>query len=132
MLFHPVYTPEELKAVEVSGGLALPLKTTDGVSFYFRLWQVMFRDARTFQDKIAAGFVKFLRHAGYPPWLWPHADLNTFTSRWGFDFISRYKHKQIPPNSSMTLQQLREEGYTMDPTQWLAVSRNDPGRCPIS
>lgn len=26
----------------------------------------MFRDAKTFQDKIAAGFVKFLRYAGRP------------------------------------------------------------------
>ncbi|KAF9651615.1 alternative oxidase [Thelephora ganbajun] len=77
VLFHPVYTPAELEAVEV-----------------------MFREAKTFQDKIAAGFVKFLR--------------------WGFDFVSMYKHKEIPPNSSMTLQQLREGGYTMDPSQWLA------------
>ena len=32
-------------------------------SFQLRTEQVMFREAKTFQDKIAAGFVKFLRYA---------------------------------------------------------------------
>ena len=86
----------------------------------------MFRDAKTFQDKAAAGFVKFLRY----PVRWFvifHFPLfsHPVTCRLGFDFVSRYKHKEIPPNSSMTLQQLREEGYTMDPAQWLAVSRKN-------
>lgn len=29
---------------------------------FFRFSQVMFREAKTFQDKVAAGFVKFLRY----------------------------------------------------------------------
>ncbi|KAJ3484248.1 hypothetical protein NLI96_g5778 [Meripilus lineatus] len=76
VLFHPVYTPQELQAVEV-----------------------MHRDAKTFSDKVAVTFVKALRY-------------------W-FDIISNYKHKTIPPNSNMSLQELRKGGYVMDEGQWL-------------
>jgi hypothetical protein len=76
VLFHPVYTPEELKAVEV-----------------------LHREAKTLGDKLAWGIVRF--------------------ARWGFDFVSGYKHKPIPQGQTMTLEQLRKGGYILDEHQWL-------------
>ncbi|KAF5389237.1 hypothetical protein D9757_003483 [Collybiopsis confluens] len=43
-------------------------------------------------------------------------------SRWGFDLVSGYKHKTIPPGASLTLEQLRKEGYVLDEKQWLQAS----------
>ncbi|KAI0056560.1 AOX, alternative oxidase mitochondrial precursor [Artomyces pyxidatus] len=76
VLFHPVYSPEELKAVEV-----------------------LHRDAKTFKDKLAVSVVRI--------------------ARWGFDLVSGYKHKEIPPGSTMTLEELRKGGYVMTEHQWL-------------
>lgn len=76
VLFHPVYTPEELRAV-----------------------QVLHRDAKTWQDKLAANLVRL--------------------ARWGFDFVSRYKHKPIPPEHNMSLAELRKGGYLLDEKNWL-------------
>ncbi|GBE84957.1 Alternative oxidase, mitochondrial [Sparassis crispa] len=76
VLFHPVYTPEELRSV-----------------------QIMHREAKTLSDKVAATFVHLLR--------------------WSFDIASGYKHKPIPPNSAMTLEELRKRGYIMDERGWL-------------
>ncbi|KAJ7485040.1 AOX, alternative oxidase mitochondrial precursor [Mycena galericulata] len=76
VLFHPVYTPEEMKAVEV-----------------------LHQDAKTLSDKAAYGLVRL--------------------ARWGFDLVSRYKHKDIPPASTMTIAELRKEGYLLDETGWL-------------
>ncbi|RPD77852.1 alternative oxidase [Lentinus tigrinus ALCF2SS1-7] len=77
VLFHPVYTPEELRSVEV-----------------------LFRESKTFSDKVAHSFVKI--------------------ARWAFDIASGYKHKPLPPNASeMSLEELRKGGYLMDETQWL-------------
>jgi ubiquinol oxidase len=42
--------------------------------------------------------------------------------RTGFDIVSGYKHKPIPPGSNMSLEELRKGGYVMDETQWLYVS----------
>jgi hypothetical protein len=77
VLFHPVYTPEELKAVEV-----------------------LHQEAKTLGDKLAWGMVRF--------------------ARWGFDFVSGYKHKPIPANHNMTIEQLRTGGYILDEHQWLS------------
>ncbi|THH30716.1 hypothetical protein EUX98_g3451 [Antrodiella citrinella] len=77
VLFHPVYTPDEMKAVEV-----------------------MHRDAKNMSDRVAVLFVWLLRK--------------------GFDVVSRYKHKDVPPNNSMSLEELRKRGYTMDESQWLS------------
>jgi len=77
VLFHPVYTPEELKDVEI-----------------------LHRDAKTFSDKLAYSLVKAVR--------------------WGFDFVSGYRHKPIPPDSKLTLEQLRKGGYILDERQWLS------------
>ncbi|KAI0761929.1 alternative oxidase [Trametes elegans] len=77
VLFHPVYTDEELRSVEV-----------------------LHREAKTFADKIAYNFVRL--------------------ARWGFDIVSNYKHKPLPPNADkMSLEELRRGGYLMDETQWL-------------
>ncbi|KAJ7347869.1 AOX, alternative oxidase mitochondrial precursor [Mycena albidolilacea] len=76
VLFHPVYTPEEMRAV-----------------------QVLHKDAKTISDKLAYGLVKF--------------------ARYGFDVVSRYKHKEIPPASPMTVEELRKEGYLLDEKGWL-------------
>ncbi|KAJ7102891.1 alternative oxidase-domain-containing protein [Mycena epipterygia] len=76
VLFHPVYTPEEMKAV-----------------------QVLHRDAKTIPDKLAYGLVRL--------------------ARFGFDVVSRYKHKETPPGSTMTVEELRKEGYLLDERGWL-------------
>jgi hypothetical protein len=76
-LFHPVYSPEELKAV-----------------------QVLHRNAKTIPDKLAYSLVRI--------------------ARWGYDFVSRYKHKPLPPNhKEMSVKELREGGYILDEQGWL-------------
>ncbi|TFK40604.1 alternative oxidase-domain-containing protein [Crucibulum laeve] len=76
VLFHPVYTPDELKQVEV-----------------------LHRATKTFSDKLAYGLVKFTRAS--------------------FDFVSRYKHVEGPPDPNMSLEQLRKAGYMLSDRQWL-------------
>lgn len=53
-------------------------------------------------------------------------------SRWGFDFVSRYKHKPIPEGSTLSLEELRAQGYTMNDSQWLAVRFHLFCSCPCS
>jgi len=43
------------------------------------------------------------------------------SSRWGFDFVSGYKNKPIPPGSNMSLEELRKGKYVMDEKQWMTV-----------
>ncbi|KAH9002675.1 AOX, alternative oxidase mitochondrial precursor [Lactarius hatsudake] len=76
VLFHPVYTPGELKAVDV-----------------------LHRTPETLSDKFAYRLVRLCR--------------------WGFDFVSGYKHMPIPPGSNMSLEELRKGQYVMDEKQWL-------------
>ncbi|KAJ7689055.1 alternative oxidase-domain-containing protein [Mycena rosella] len=76
VLFHPVYSPEEMKAVKV-----------------------LHREAKTMPDRLAYGLVRL--------------------SRWGFDVVSRYKHKETPPGSTMSIEELRKEGYLLDENGWL-------------
>ncbi|EPT05245.1 hypothetical protein FOMPIDRAFT_1139333 [Fomitopsis schrenkii] len=77
VLFHPVYTPDELRSVDI-----------------------LHREANTFSDKVAHTFVRILR--------------------WGFDIVSGYKHKPLPPNyRSMSLEELKKGGYVMDERHWL-------------
>ncbi|KAH9989695.1 AOX, alternative oxidase mitochondrial precursor [Russula compacta] len=76
VLFHPVYTPDELKAVEV-----------------------LHRTPQTFSDKFAFGLVKLCR--------------------WGFDLVTGYTHKPIPPGSNMSLEELRKGKHILDEKQWL-------------
>jgi hypothetical protein len=135
VLFHPVYTPEELKAVEVSGA-----PTTISLSRPSLLMNISAGRVPRGQDLSRQTCCRFRQVPEVRRWFIvdrPHprppliSHMLTFdvsACRNGFDFVSRYKHKEIPPNSSMTLQQLREGGYAMDPTQWLAVSCNDPPR----
>ncbi|KAJ6632402.1 alternative oxidase-domain-containing protein [Mycena sp. CBHHK59/15] len=76
VLFHPVYTQDEMKAIEV-----------------------LHREAKTLSDKLAYRLVRL--------------------ARWGFDLVSRYKHKETPPDSKMTVAELRKEGYLLDERGWL-------------
>ena len=39
-----------------------------------------------------------------------------------FDLISGYKHKPIPPNSNMSVEELIKGGYILSDKQWLSVS----------
>ncbi|KAJ7207820.1 AOX, alternative oxidase mitochondrial precursor [Mycena pura] len=77
VLFHPVYTTAEMKAVEV-----------------------LHREAKTVPDKLAYGLVRL--------------------ARWGFDFVSRYKHKPMSPaGAAMTVEELRKAGHLLDERGWL-------------
>ncbi|KAG8955889.1 hypothetical protein FRC04_006336 [Tulasnella sp. 424] len=76
VLFHPVYTPEEVNAVKV-----------------------LQHERKTVGDKVASVCVAILRY--------------------GFDVLTRYKHKEIPAGSNMSVQELRAKGYSMDVHQWL-------------
>jgi len=40
-----------------------------------------------------------------------------------YDLVTGYRHKPIPPTANMTLQELREGGYILTPSQWLQVRR---------
>jgi len=46
---------------------------------------------------------------------------NNSLVRWGFDLVSGYKSKPIPPGSNMSLEELRKGGYCMDEHGWLNV-----------
>ncbi|KAL1748043.1 alternative oxidase-domain-containing protein [Schizophyllum fasciatum] len=77
LLFHPVYKPDDLKAIEVIH--QVPTKLS---------------------DKVAFRLVKLCR--------------------WGFDVVSGYKHKPLPPDAhKMTVQSLRKDGYILGPDGWL-------------
>ncbi|KIJ64486.1 hypothetical protein HYDPIDRAFT_90376 [Hydnomerulius pinastri MD-312] len=76
VLFHPVYSPEELKSVEV-----------------------LHREAKTISDKFAYNLVRL--------------------TRWGFDFVSGYKHKAIPPDHKLSLEELKAGGYVLTERAWL-------------
>lgn len=43
--------------------------------------------------------------------------MNSYST--GFDIASGYKHKEIPQDSTMTVQELRQKKYLMSPDQWL-------------
>ncbi|KAJ2935111.1 hypothetical protein H1R20_g1932, partial [Candolleomyces eurysporus] len=77
VLFHPVYSSEELKSVEV-----------------------LHQAPKNLADKVAAGLVKLARA--------------------GFDLVSGYKHKPLPPDyKQWPIQKLRDEGYILDDKAWL-------------
>lgn len=58
VLFHPVYSPEELKAVEVSHGG--PIAERFGPIIFCRV-QVLHKTPERFSDKFAYGLVKLSR-----------------------------------------------------------------------
>ncbi|KAG6336057.1 hypothetical protein ID866_3030 [Astraeus odoratus] len=61
---------------------------------------VLHRQPKILSDKVALNLVKLLR--------------------WGFDFVSGYKHKPLPPNSNnMSLEELRRGGYVLTEKAWL-------------
>jgi len=60
---------------------------------------VLHKEPKTVTDKLAVLMVRLLRT--------------------GFDIISGYRHKEIPANSSMSLEELRKGGYIMDEKGWM-------------
>lgn len=76
VLFHPVYTKDELHSV-----------------------QVMHRSPTTISDRIASLLVR--------------------TARKGFDLVSGYKERAVPPNANMSIEELRKGGYALSEQQWL-------------
>jgi hypothetical protein len=56
VLFHPVYTPQELKAVEVA-----MLISCAYMILIAPMTQVLHREAKTMSDKVAYGLAKFAR-----------------------------------------------------------------------
>ncbi|KAF9220966.1 alternative oxidase [Gyrodon lividus] len=76
VLFHPVYSQEELRSV-----------------------QILHREAKTFSDKVAVSLVRL--------------------ARWGFDFVSGYKHKPLPRDHKMSLEELKAGGYILSEKAWL-------------
>ncbi|KAG1772293.1 AOX, alternative oxidase mitochondrial precursor [Suillus occidentalis] len=87
VLFHPVYSQEEIKAVEV-----------------------LQREAKTISDKIAYNLVKVDKY---------RASTHVYV-RWGFDLVSGYKHRPIPADSKMSLEELKKGGYILDEKAWLS------------
>ncbi|PAV17270.1 alternative oxidase [Pyrrhoderma noxium] len=77
VLFHPVYSSNELKAIEPS----------------------VHYEGKTFADRWAHGLVRIARRC--------------------FDLVSGYKNKQIPVGSTMSVAELRKEGYLMTEKGWL-------------
>ncbi|KAG9005428.1 hypothetical protein FRB93_009734 [Tulasnella sp. JGI-2019a] len=62
--------------------------------------QVIHRPAKSMSDHAAQFFVKCLR--------------------FGFDLVSRYRHKPLTPEASrLSLEDMRKQGYAMTPEQWL-------------
>ncbi|KAF8349322.1 mitochondrial alternative oxidase [Amanita rubescens] len=76
VLFHPVYTTEELKSVEV-----------------------LHQKPELLTDKLAHGLVKL--------------------SRTLFDFVSGYRHKEIPKDKQLSLEELRKGRYVQDDKEWM-------------
>jgi ubiquinol oxidase len=61
--------------------------------------KVLHRQPRKVSDTIARGLVKIARA--------------------GYDFVTRYKEKCIPPDSTMTTAELRSKGYLFTEHEWL-------------
>ena len=40
--------------------------------------------------------------------------------RWGYDFVSGYKHKPLPRDHNMTTEELKEKGYLLGEAAWLS------------
>jgi ubiquinol oxidase len=114
VLFHPVYTPEELKAVEVSGRriskctAVMILRTGSPQDTSKILRQDCLCTSQTIPVSSALN-----ASIG--------TTSNSMLSRWSFDFVSGYRHKPTPPGSNMSLEELRKGGYVLDERQWLTV-----------
>ncbi|KAN0087446.1 Alternative oxidase domain containing protein [Tylopilus felleus] len=77
VLFHPVYSQEEMKSVEI-----------------------LHKEAKTISDKFTYNLVQL--------------------TRWCFDFVSGYKHKPIPRDHNMTIEELKAKGYILGEQAWLS------------
>jgi len=98
VLFHPVYTPDELKSVQVRLCDCVPVSKS---SLILEFDQVLHREAHTLGDKVAFGLIRLARTI--------------------FDFVSGYKHVQGPLDPNMSLEEMRKTGLMLDDKQWLIV-----------
>lgn len=118
VLFHPVYTHDELRSVEVC------------VRIDYVQHTLLIREHRCCIGRLRRSPIKSLiRSFTSPGWYMfvRHSTLTellTPSPRWGFDLVSGYKHKPLPPNADkMSLQELQDGGYLMNEAQWLKVSK---------
>jgi len=79
-------------------------------------------------DFLASGMVAFARYVA--TFFYCRSDDADFASllRWGFDFVTRYKHAspeaalaklRADGKAELSLAELRRDGYLMSPDQWL-------------
>src|SRR6266436_1121908 len=47
--------------------------------------------------------------------------VDSISCRWGFDLVSGYTAKPIPPGSNMSLEELRKGKYVLGEKEWLTV-----------
>ncbi|TEB39918.1 alternative oxidase [Coprinellus micaceus] len=98
VLFHPVYSPEELKAVEVTSSPYPPRYLTS-------MMHPLFPRSSTANP----------RHSRIPL-LVGSSNLHERC----FDIVSGYKHKPLPADwKSWPIEKLRAEGYVLDDKAWL-------------
>lgn len=113
VLFHPVYSPEELHAVTVSQIVDYELD----INLLGRLGSKTRREDMAGQARVRLRlFYEVSTSPSYTTTRMP-----TICRR-SFDIVSGYKHKPVPPNSTMSVEELRQKGYLMDDSQWLQVS----------
>ena len=98
VLFHPVYSSAELKSVEV---IIVINQLTARLGWQF-LPQILHEKPKTISDNLAYGLVRL--------------------SRTLFDLVSGYRHKEIPKDKQMSLEELRKGRYIHDDKEWMLVS----------
>lgn len=118
VLFHPVYSPSELQAVEVRGldidTRAVRLSGRPMIrTGHAQGRQYSRRQTRRICGDPGKVSAKRASHL-------PHSEPKG-THRRFFDVISGYKHKPIPHDSNMSVEDLIRGGYILSDKQWLAV-----------
>lgn len=83
---------------------------------------VLHRTPENTGDKVALALVKLARCVSQSHFCYIETDGYIIIS-WGFDLVSRYKYKPIPPNSKLSVAEMRKEGYLMAESEWLMVRR---------
>jgi ubiquinol oxidase len=80
----------------------------------------MHREAKGMGDMVAYGLVKLARFVIFNVLLENH--WYYIYGRAAFDLVSGYKHKPIPPDTALTIEELKKGGYILDEHAWLNVS----------